>query len=544
MTITYELPTGCMTSAVVTVNPIPDTIHGLASVCYESSTSLSDVTIGGIWSSSNTSIASVGTSGEVQATGVGTATISYTLSAGCSALDVVTVNPLPAVYTITPTGGTYCEGGAGDPIGLNGSEVGVSYLLYYDSSVAGYLAGTGLPLNFGMLTVAGTYTVRATNSTTGCISAMFGSAQIVITPTVNPMVSVVSLSGDTVCPGTTVTFKPDTLHAGTAPAYQWYVNGVLVSTNNTYTFIPANGDIVKVKMTSNGICVEPPTAMGSLKMVVLPDATPQVSISIYPGDTVCQYAAATFTATATFGGPSPDYIWYVNGVQQTASGSEFSYYPTTGDIVFCKMASDYKCRLSDTGYSNSAVMTVTPMIIPHVEVMSTLGFVIGAGQTDSLWTIVTNAGSQPTYQWEVNGVPVAGATQAYYVSQFNSYDSVSCAVTSSGACYGITAFDWIFITVFPASVQQYSIGSDIKLMPNPNNGSFTLKGTLGTTIAEEVSIQVTDMIGQVVYTKKVLVSGGRINEQIQLNGNLANGMYLLNLQSGSDNKVFHFVIEQ
>ena len=81
-------------------------------------------------------------------------------------------------------------------------------------------------------------------------------------------------------------------------------------------------------------------------------------------------------------------------------------------------------------------------------------------------------------------------------------------------------------------------------MPNPNSGLFTLKGTLGTAVDEEVTIEVTDMIGQVIYNKKVLVSGGRINEQVQLNNGLANGMYLLNLQSASDNKAFHFVIEQ
>ena len=332
----------------------------------------------------------------------------------------------------------------------------MSYLLYYDSSVAGYLAGTGLSLNFGLLTVAGTYTVRATNSTTGCISGMFGSAQIIVTPTVNPLVSIVAHPGDTVCPGTTVIFTPDTLHGGSSPAFQWFVNSVLVGVVDTYTYIPANGDLVSVTMTSNGVCVEPATAGSSQKMVVLPDANPGVSISIYPGDTVCQYAAATFTATATFGGPTPEYIWYVNNAEETIGGSEFTYYPATGDTVYCKLVSDYQCRLSDTGYSNAAIMTVTPMIIPHVDIMSTLGFAIAAGQTDSLWTVVTNAGPTPAYQWEIDGVPVTGATQAYYVSQFNNYDSVTCLVTSSGACNGIVAFDWIYITVFPAGVQQYS----------------------------------------------------------------------------------------
>ena len=77
----------------------------------------------------------------------------------------------------------------------------------------------------------------------------------------------------------------------------------------------------------------------------------------------------TFTATPTFGGPTPTYIWYVNGMA-SGSGSIFSYYPTTGDIVYCTMASDYPCRLSDSGYSNVATMTVSPMIIPGTLMLS------------------------------------------------------------------------------------------------------------------------------------------------------------------------------
>ena len=138
-----------------------------------------------------------------------------------------------------------------------------------------------------------------------------------------------------------------------------------------------------------------------------------------------------------------------------------------------------------------------------------------------------------------------GATVDTFVSQFNNYDSITCVVTSSGVCDGISTFDWIYISVYPEGVQQYTFGNgDIRLMPNPNTGTFTIKGTLGVLVDEEVTFEVTDMIGQTVYSRKVMVQNGKLNEQIQLGSKLANGMYLLNLRSGSDNKVFHFVIEQ
>ena len=86
--------------------------------------------------------------------------------------------------------------------------------------------------------------------------------------------------------------------------------------------------------------------------------------------------------------------------------------------------------------------------------------------------------------------------------------------------------------------------SDIRIMPNPNKGTFTVKGSMNTTADQDVVMEVTNMLGQVVYTAKVAAHNGSINEQIQMNSSLANGMYILNLRSGSDIAVFHFVIEQ
>jgi hypothetical protein len=59
-----------------------------------------------------------------------------------------------------------------------------------------------------------------------------------------------------------------------------------------------------------------------------------------------------------------------------------------------------------------------------------------------------------------------------------------------------------------------------------------------------VSIEITDMLGQVVYRKTVMAKSGVMNEQVSLSKELANGMYILNLHSDSDNRVFHIVVEK
>jgi len=97
-------------------------------------------------------------------------------------------------------------------------------------------------------------------------------------------------------------------------------------------------------------------------------------------------------------------------------------------------------------------------------------------------------------------------------------------------------------TVTPVVVS--AVAGDVRVVPNPNNGTFTLKGTLSTMGDEEVSVEVTDVLGQVIYKNKVAVHGGKINETITLSNTLANGMYMLNMHGGTDSKVFHFVIEK
>jgi hypothetical protein len=188
-------------------------------------------------------------------------------------------------------------------------------------------------------------------------------------------------------------------------------------------------------------------------------------------------------------------------------------------------------------------MKVDSLIVPHVTVTPHPGYSVQEGEPVTLTTSVTNAGPDPKYQWVVNGVPVPGATLSSYTNTFKHYDSVTCLVTSSGVCKDITTFDWAFISVAPLGVQPVAITTDIRLLPNPNKGAFTIRGTWGSG-DEEITAEVTNMLGQVVFSGKVMANGGKVNEQIMLHSSLANGMYMLNLRTATDNKVFHFVMEQ
>jgi uncharacterized protein YjdB len=546
-TISYTLVTsGCFVTQLVTVNPSPTPISGFANVCIGSTVSLGNSISGGTWSSSNPSIAPIGlTSGVVTGLTLGTSVIAYTHPiSGCAAMLTVTVQPLPNVYPVSG-GGSYCAGGTGVHIGMANSDLGVSYTLYRGTSVTGFFAGIGSSLDFGLHTVAGVYTAVATNATTGCKKNMSGSATVVITPLSAPTVSVTTGTGsDSTCPGTLVTFLPDTLLAGTAPSYIWSVNGTIVSAANSYSYIPANGDVVAVRMLSNASCLSPDTATGSMTVTVLPFQTPLLSISANPGDTVCATYPVAYTASPVFGGAAPVYQWRVNGII-SGSGPVFSYIPNNGDVVYARMASDYLCRLADTVASGNITMHVVPLVLPFVHITAMPGLTVAAGAPDTLIANVVNAGPNPLYQWQVNGTAITGATNSVYISIFSNNDSVTCMVTSSGFCHSLTTFDWVFIKTSTAGVQQFAIGeSDIRIVPNPSRGAFAIKGLLSTTTDENLTIELADMLGQIVYRNQMTAVKGVVNVEVDAGKALANGMYILNIRSAGDQKAFHVMIEQ
>lgn len=87
-------------------------------------------------------------------------------------------------------------------------------------------------------------------------------------------------------------------------------------------------------------------------------------------------------------------------------------------------------------------------------------------------------------------------------------------------------------TTVPTRIGAAAAGTDmvqLSLFPNPNNGSFTLQGTLGsrTGIAEYT---VTDMAGRVLLAEKTAVHSGAVHEQITLK-TVAPGIYFLRYRS-------------
>ena len=127
-----------------------------------------------------------------------------------------------------------------------------------------------------------------------------------INVTVTPDVSITA-SSTTACAGDPATFIATAVNGGTAPSYQWQVNGIDVGTNSaTFTTNTlAGNDLVKVFMTSNLPCVNIPSATSNPISITI---KPVPVISFNPSNPAMIFGNS-IQLNATITGSASAYLW-------------------------------------------------------------------------------------------------------------------------------------------------------------------------------------------------------------------------------------------
>src|SRR5678816_1153118 len=175
----------------------------------------------------------------------------------------------------------------------------------------------------------------------------------------------------------------------------------------------ANNDAVTVQLTSSDACSYPATATSNAIDITTSTVTPTVLIAA-DQNPVCTGTAVTFTSTATDGGAAPTYQWFING-NAVAGATNATFTSSTlanNDIVTVVMTSNANCITTPTANSNQVVMNITTQ--PASVSITSTGTSICAGQSITFTAAPTNGGATPTYQWMINGSPVAGQTAATF----------------------------------------------------------------------------------------------------------------------------------
>ncbi len=125
---------------------------------------------------------------------------SHTLTAcylPMSGTPTLIVQPIPAIYNVTG-GGHYCSNDSGVSVGLSYSDTSIQYQLYHNGIISGTpVMGTGGPLDFGLQSSVGVYTVVATGINSSCIEIMNNLAIVAVDSV--PVAKIVSILPDTMC---------------------------------------------------------------------------------------------------------------------------------------------------------------------------------------------------------------------------------------------------------------------------------------------------------------------------------------------------------
>ncbi len=235
--------------------------------------------------------------------------------------------------------------------------------------------------------------------------------------------------GQTVTAGATVTLT--VVASGTAPlTYQWAKNGAAIAgaTNSSFTLASAQtGDTGTYAVTVSNSA----GSATSNSVTVTVNAAPVApSITTQPqSQTVNSGSTATFTVVA--GGTSPlTYQWSRNGT--TVAGATNATL-SLANVQTANAGSYTVVVTNSVGSVTSSAATLTVNTAPTVPVFS----LQPAGHTMSPGASVVfraAASGSPTYQWQFNGVPIAGATSALFVMRNLSTSAAgtyTCVATNS-----------------------------------------------------------------------------------------------------------------
>jgi uncharacterized protein (TIGR02145 family) len=194
-------------------------------------------------------------------------------------------------------------------------------------------------------------------STLSCtIGVPATSNNIIITGTPLVPISIrITPSANSVCSGTNVTFTSVVLNGGTAPTYQWKLNGTNITgaTNATYSVVPVNLSAITCAMTGAGNTA----TSNTITMSVVPLTTVNVTIAasfyaVMPG------ALVTYTATPVNQGTVPVYQWKVNSVNAGTNSNTFTYAPADHDKITCVLTSNSNASCLSNNPATSTAITM------------------------------------------------------------------------------------------------------------------------------------------------------------------------------------------
>ncbi len=468
-TITYTFGSSCYVTKPITVHPFSAISGGLSSNCIGTTTSLSNATAGGTWSSSSTSIATVGSTGTVSAIAAGITTISYSIPAtGCVATRSFTVITTPSI-----TGSNTLCVSTTTPLSAAGGGSWTSST----TSIATVVSGTGVVTGVATGVSTITYTLSA-----GC------SATFPVTVTAFPAAV---LGASFVCTGATATATDAT------PGGTWSTTSSLLSIGSASGVMTgiSSGSATITYTTSPGcfqtrtinINASPTPITGTLSMcsglTTTLSSTPATGTWSSGATGIATIGASSGIVNGIAAGTAP-ITYFVGSTGCSAYATvtiNLAPAPITGTTLLC---------VSTTVTLSDAVPggTWTSSYLPVATVGSSSGVVSGVSVGNAFITYTMPSGCMDTILVTVEGPPYAAAllgatstcagagitiTASLPGGTWSSGDVTKAVVSTGGLVTGVAGGTvGISYTLTNACGSTSSVRL-ITVLPRPNAGTLT-----------------------------------------------------------------------
>jgi uncharacterized protein YjdB len=502
VTISYVVTNTC--GSAVATKPllvVPGTttaaaISGASSVCLGATTTLSNTTSGGTWSSSDAGIASVSTAGVVRGNAIGTATISYYVVGSCGsalAAKVVTVNAAPVVPAIggassvctgaditltnTTTGGTWSSSSVAtasvSAAGVvRGNTVGNATISYTVSNTCGTTRVTKVVTVNGLPTVAATGGTTAsvctganitfTNATTGGVwsSSNTAIASVNATGVVRGVAAGITniVYGVSNSCGSTYVFKEVTVNA--AP--------VVAAIGGTTSSVCVGTNITLTDVTTGGVWSSSNTAIASVSAAgVVRGNTAGTATITYSVAGTCGTGVATRVVTVSTGTVA---VAAISGLSSICAGSVATFTDATVGGTWSSSATAI-ATVSPAGavrgvaYGDAVISYTVPntcgtgtssaVASVHVNPLATISAITG---TSSLNVGASTSLTCTGVAWSSSNTSVASVNSVTGVVTGIAAGTATISCSSSNACGTVYATFAITVTT-PAPLAVYNIST-------------------------------------------------------------------------------------
>lgn len=324
-----------------------------------------------------------------------------------------------------------------------------------------------------------TYSVKdaCNNITTAAVK------QIITINTIPPQPIIAATGGTTFCLGGSVI-----LSTSASVGYQWYKDNVAISGANTQSFEATVSGNYKVEVTNSAGC----TSLKSVGTEVTVNALPVATIN---NGMVLDFLSCNSQQISLTASSGLSYVWYYN----PTNDANFTLLSgATAQTIIAANTGFYKVKVVNSNCE--ATSQVTQIAAAPAITDTTLSTCAGDTITLSSNTL---SFSNPTYQWNKNGVAIPSATTASY--QASSSGKYTVTVTdgrTSGSLGTVTSCE-VYVTINPLPIANAGVDfistctvnpSGLQIGMTPQTGfsyewtsSTSTSGLSSTTLANPIA---------------------------------------------------------